>query len=124
MANLEELGYVVREARENKKLTQAELGNRLSVSRATIGLLETGQVKYPRIDMLTAIATILDIPTAHLYQLAGVTLSDAGSAQMQWLASQLSEDRVDLLVAIGHTMLQEQGRQQAKAAPKAARQRQ
>lgn len=118
MTKLEDLGYVIRDAREAKRMTQAELGNAISASRATVSLLETGGVKYPRIDMLTAIAEILNIPSATLYQLAGVTLSDSVPARMQWLTSQLDEEGNELLLELGHALLRERQRRAAMASPK------
>lgn len=118
MPKLEDLGYVIRDAREAKRMTQAELGNAISASRATVSLLETGGVKYPRIDMLTAIAEILNIPSATLYQLAGITLSDSVPARMQWLTSQLDEEGNELLLELGHALLRERQRRDAQASPR------
>lgn len=42
--DLQEVGKVVREAREGKKLTQAEAGKPLRMSRATVSGLENGTV--------------------------------------------------------------------------------
>lgn len=105
MADLVALGNLVREGRELKRMTQADLGKHLSISRASIGLLESGGTKYPRIDQLTAIADILDIPPSALYQLAGITLAPAAPAQLSWLASQLDEEGIEILIELGHALL-------------------
>ncbi len=108
MTDLRQLGYEIRKAREAKRMTQAELGNRLGVSRANVCLLETGGVVYPRIDRLTAIASILNMPVALLYELAGITQVEAAPGQLAWLAGELDQLNQRRLIAIGHALLQVQ----------------
>lgn len=122
MSDAEALGYYIRKIREDAGLTQAELAAAVGMSRPTITQLERGQIKFPKITMMNAIAFACTIPPAALFEKAGVINSPAaGSAQLQWLATQLTTERVDLLVEIGHTMLREQGRQLARAPQSAAR---
>ncbi len=117
------LGEAVRLAREAKRMNQTELGRRVGTSRPTISLIETGQVKYPRLPMLQAIATALDVPVARFLALAGLTESDAAPGQLHWLAGQLDEANLRRLIRIGHALLQEQHDQPQKEAPPPARRR-
>jgi len=58
-------GAVIKELREKKKLTQAELACKLNVSDKTISKWETGK-GYPDISLLEALAQALDISVAEL----------------------------------------------------------
>lgn len=102
------LGNAVRDAREAKGWTQEELAHRVGVSRATMSLLESAQIKWPKVAMLQAIATALDVPVGGLLALAGVEPSQAIPGQLHWLVSQLDEGNVRRLVRIGHALLQDQ----------------
>lgn len=48
MANLEEFGYIVRDAREARGMNQATLGRMVGLSRASISLLERGEISMPQ----------------------------------------------------------------------------
>lgn len=48
MANLEEFGYIVRDAREARGMNQATLGRMVGLSRASISLLERGEISLGR----------------------------------------------------------------------------
>ena len=102
------LGELIRHAREAKGMNQDELGRRVGTSRSTISLLEKGQVVYPRLPMLQAIATALNIPVTALLAEAGVSLSESAPGQLHWLATQLDEANLRRLIAIGHSLLQDQ----------------
>ena len=52
-----QIGAIVRRARRNAKLTQAELGSRIGLRQATISRLEKGQNE-------TKLSTLLDVLTA------------------------------------------------------------
>lgn len=98
-------------------MNQDELGHRVGTSRSTIGFLENGQVVRPQIGMLRAIAEILDIPPTRVYALMGITSPDAGPAELYWLATQLSDANLEVLVELGHGLLRVQHRQQLAAVP-------
>lgn len=89
-------------------MNQTELARRAGTSRPTISLLETGQVKFPKIPMLTAIATALEIPPSRLFGVMGMTPSEAAPGQLHWLAHELDEGNLRRLIRIGHALLQEQ----------------
>ena len=109
MQPFDSLGDFIREARERKGMTQEELALRVGLSRPSITQLERGLVKNPRIAILQAIATILDVPPAAIFEVAGVSLTDAAfPGQLHWLATQLDEDNLRRLIVIGHALLQEQ----------------
>lgn len=114
--DLRQLGYVIRKAREAKGLTQAELGEYLGMSRSNVGLLEMGQVKYPRIGILSAVAEYLNIDPITLFDLAGIRLTESQlvSSQLHWLSEQLDAEGNRLLIAIGHSLLQERHRRQGR----------
>lgn len=102
------LGESIRKAREAKRMSQTELGRRVGTSRSTISLLETGQVVYPRIAQLQAIATALGMPVGPFLALAGVTESEAAPGQLHWLATQLDPANLRMLIRIGHSLLADQ----------------
>ena len=53
------MGYKIKEAREEKRMTQEELANKSCVSRQTISSLETGKYDNVLVGTLAAIATAL-----------------------------------------------------------------
>jgi transcriptional regulator with XRE-family HTH domain len=56
---MQELGQRIREAREEKGLSQADLAMKVEVNRATILHYERGQVNQPLLEIVTRIATAL-----------------------------------------------------------------
>ena len=108
------LGELIRHAREAKGMNQDELGRRVGTSRSTISLLEQGQVKYPRLPMLQGIATALGVPVTAFLAEAGISLSESAPGQLHWLATQLDESNLRRLIAIGHSLLQDQHDQPRK----------
>lgn len=58
-------GSVIKELRESKKLTQADLAQKLNVSDKTVSKWETGK-GYPDITLLEPIASIFDVSIAEL----------------------------------------------------------
>jgi len=121
MEDLESLGYLIRDAREAKKLKQAELGAMVGLSRASISLLERGNIKNPRPALLQAFASILEIPVGSLYEKAGITLPDGDAGEAQWLLEELDRPNRRRLIAIGFALLQEQRNQPQREARSAAR---
>lgn len=71
----QKLGEYLRRARKAKNISTRELSARVGVDHTTIVRFEVGQVKNPRADVLTALATELEVPLSDLYALAdyGVT---------------------------------------------------
>ena len=63
---------VIKEFREKKHLTQAELADKLHVSDKTVSKWETGR-GYPDISLLEAIASVFEISTAELLSGNAVT---------------------------------------------------
>ena len=66
-------GAVIRELREKKQLTQAELAEKLHVSDKAVSKWENGK-GYPDISLLESIAAVFDISVAEL--LSGRTISN------------------------------------------------
>ena len=118
---LQPLGETIRKAREAKGMNQETLARRVGTSRSTLSLLETGQVKYPRIPMLQAIATALEVPVVGFLAEAGITESDAAPGQLHWLAGQLDDGNLRRLIRIGHALLQVQHDQPQTEAPRSGR---
>ena len=54
------MGYKIREVREEKNMTQAELSKKSGVSRGTISALENGTSRATTTKTLTKIARALD----------------------------------------------------------------
>ena len=53
-------GYVIREIRKRKQITQSEMAEALNVAQGTIANWESG-IRSPSIDILPAIARYLDV---------------------------------------------------------------
>lgn len=115
MVDMEGLGYLIRDAREAKKIKQADLGKQVGISRASISLLECGRIKNPRLTLLKQLAEILEIPAVTLYEKAGVSLPDGEVGEAQWLLEELDRPNRRRLIAIGFALLQEQRGQPQKA---------
>lgn len=115
MVDLEALGYLIRDAREAKRITQRALGQRLGLSAASISLLETGKTKNLKLPLLEQLADILEIPKPKLLEVAGVSLPDGEERTLQWLAEEMDAPNRRRLIAIGHALLQEQKSQPQRA---------
>lgn len=61
------MGYKIREARESKKLTQAELAKRSGVSRTIISGLESGRIVNTTAETLKKIATALGMQVQDIF---------------------------------------------------------
>lgn len=112
------LGDFIRYAREAKGMTQAQLGERIGLSRASVTMLERGHTKFPKIDILESVAKALECEPAAIFEVAGVNQPGASSAeagQLSWLAGQLDRPNLRRLIAIGHALLREQMDQPGKA---------
>jgi transcriptional regulator with XRE-family HTH domain len=62
----ETLGEVVRELREGKNLTQAQLAERASVAVSYVVVLEAGRAGRTTSSILVRLAKALDVPTKRL----------------------------------------------------------
>lgn len=60
--------FRLREAREARTLTQAQLAERVGVRQATISDLETGKAKVLRLALLAALCAALDTTPADLIE--------------------------------------------------------
>ena len=59
--NLEDLGKTLKQARKQKQWTQAELGDQLWMSRATVSALENGTVNEIGIRKVMALCSLLGL---------------------------------------------------------------
>ena len=59
--NLVEIGFTIRSARKEAKLTQQQLAELLGMSRATISGIETGRVAEVGIRKMAALCSVLDL---------------------------------------------------------------
>ena len=73
---MSELGDTIRTLREQRSLSQRELGRRAGVSGSTISLIESGQTDNPNIETLRNIATILGVSEHFILKKAGILPSD------------------------------------------------
>ena len=67
MDNHSSIGAKVKQYRELRDLSRAELGRCSKRSEVAIWMIETGKTKHPKSDTLLAIASALDIPVALLF---------------------------------------------------------
>ena len=59
--NMLEIGEAIRQARREQQLSQAELGERLGMSRATISGIETGKIAEVGVRKLMALCAALGL---------------------------------------------------------------
>jgi transcriptional regulator with XRE-family HTH domain len=59
--NLEDLGKAIRQARKQKHWTQADLGEQLGMSRATVSAIENGTVNEIGIRKVMALCSLLGL---------------------------------------------------------------
>src|SRR5207249_11126091 len=90
------LGRTVRTAREQLDLTQAELAERVGVSRAAIAEIEAGRIRQPRAAVFARLSAALGIPAAVLLASAGLAGAEVGM---------VSEVEADVLVAMAVGMV-------------------
>jgi transcriptional regulator with XRE-family HTH domain len=90
------LGRLVRSTRERLRLTQAELAQRVGVSRAAIAELEAGRIKQPRAAVFARLSAALGIPAA-------VLLASTGLAGLE--AATFAEIESDELIAMAVGMV-------------------
>ena len=86
-------------------LTQAELGRRIGVSRERMGQIERGRVKWPEVDIFNAIARELGVPVTTLLRAAGADIPTTRFEDVEWIATQLTEEGVELFAALGRSLL-------------------
>ena len=90
------LGRTVRTTREKLDLTQAELAERVGVSRAAIAEIEAGRIRQPRAAVFARLSAALGIPAAVLLASTGLAGAEAGM---------LAEVETDELVAMAVGMV-------------------
>jgi Predicted transcriptional regulators len=73
------IGFVLREIRNEKGLSQEEVGERIQADRAYIAYLETGR-RYPSVDMLIALAKALEVTPGSLLDRVSAHI-DSGKAR-------------------------------------------
>jgi transcriptional regulator with XRE-family HTH domain len=66
------IGPVVRQLRQQRKLSQEALANTAHVSSGYLSKLERGVYKAPSIEVLSRIASALSVAPAELYRAAGL----------------------------------------------------
>ena len=82
MADLQEiLGKVVRQERQNRRMTIKELGEKAGLSEIYMGEIERGQ-KYPSAKVLESIATALDMDLAEFLELIAEEIRAEREPQM------------------------------------------
>lgn len=59
--NLDDLGKALKQARKQKQWTQAELGDQLGMSRATVSALENGTVNEIGIRKVMALCSLMGL---------------------------------------------------------------
>ena len=81
-ADLQEiLGKVIRQERQNRRMTIKDLGDKAGLSEIYVGEIERGQ-KYPSAKVLESIATALDLGIADLLELVAEEIRHEREPQM------------------------------------------
>ena len=87
-------GARVRSLRRAKKLTQRQVAERIPMSPGNLSRLENGEHGPPPDEVITQMATILDVDVSELFKLAG---RDVGGASFeQQVLSELHRLRRDM----------------------------
>jgi len=71
------LGLLIQTTRQSKKLSLRSLASRCGIPFRTLAHIEHGDIARPRVDVLTAIATALNIPLADIYAAANIAIPGA-----------------------------------------------
>lgn len=64
---VENMGYKLKEIREEKRMTQEELAERSDVSRATIVAIETGKTTDVKMSTLQKLASAMDTTVQEIF---------------------------------------------------------
>jgi transcriptional regulator with XRE-family HTH domain len=62
------LSTMLRELRDDRKLTQEELAKRAKITRSHLSLLESGHRKNPSLNVLKRLADALGVPVGELLE--------------------------------------------------------
>ena len=110
------IGPTIRKLRQERELSQETLASSAQVSSGYLSKLERGVYKQPSFEVLSRIATALQIPVADLYRAAGIEhlLAEADPTLepvLEGYASRLSDlpkrDR-DLIMGEIHRIIREE----------------
>lgn len=71
-ANAEQLGQLIRAARQDRGLSTPELARAVGIAQSNIVRLENGQVETPAAVLLQRLSNQLELPLVQLYRLAGI----------------------------------------------------
>lgn len=97
------LGSRIRKLRQQKKVSQEELGFKASISAAHLGQIERG-LKKPTVETLGRIASALDISISELFNFEAPTPEPPSSETMDkinaYLLSMTEDQRRDILKII------------------------
>ena len=66
-AFLQQIGFAIREARIARQMTQAQLAERIGVTRQTVIAIEQGRYS-PSLEMAFQIARVFDVPLDAVFQ--------------------------------------------------------
>jgi transcriptional regulator with XRE-family HTH domain len=82
-ADLQEiLGKVIRQERQNRRMTIKDLGDKAGLSEIYVGEIERGQ-KYPSAKVLESIANALDLDLAEFFELIAEEIRNQREPQLQ-----------------------------------------
>jgi transcriptional regulator with XRE-family HTH domain len=82
-ADLQEiLGKVIRQERQNRRMTIKDLGDKAGLSEIYVGEIERGQ-KYPSAKVLESIANALDLDLAEFFELVAEEIRNQREPQLQ-----------------------------------------
>jgi transcriptional regulator with XRE-family HTH domain len=82
MANLQEvIGIVIRQERQDRRLTIKELGEKAGISEIYMGEIERGQ-KYPSANVLESLARALELSLAEMLELMAEELRKEQEPQL------------------------------------------
>jgi transcriptional regulator with XRE-family HTH domain len=91
------IGPVVRQLRQERKLSQETLASAAHVSSGYLSKLERGLYKAPSFEVLSRIAGALDIETVELYRAAGIEhLLETSNPRLEPLMETFSPKLEDL----------------------------
>ena len=76
------LGKVIRQERQNRRMTIKDLGDKAGLSEIYVGEIERGQ-KYPSAKVLESIANALDLDLAEFFELIAEEIRNQREPQLQ-----------------------------------------
>jgi transcriptional regulator with XRE-family HTH domain len=100
---IQRLGAELRDVIGNEN--QGEIAARAGLKRTRLVNIMSGRTAWPEPEVFNRLARALDVPVTRLLRAAGVDIPETRNEDIEWLASQLDDEGLELLVHLGRALL-------------------